>query len=549
MQQLSLSQDKPEDFEGRCLSLHGRDYRIGASFREDGQGYAHLLCNKESGLCLHVIQIRPEYRDDPDMALAASRHKADVTAKLRSEMRLKQPGVRIPGISVIEANGGSFELHEGAWGVFDSRKGAPGKVAFEAAVSRFNDGYVQAAIEELEALLAQYPNHTEALALLADCKASLGEHGDALRLVEKAIAIEPNSFNYLGMRVAHARNASYRFMALGYFEALRKRFPLIDDFNAYGVQCYLDCGEPGKAEALLEQSRLPDDQTKRFEDAIAKASFVDAAYGAIEEKMRSSGHRLSDEERKQLLEDLQALHERYPAHPWIQANLGLMLRKSGQPESAAEFLNQAMSGLPLVWMAFCAANCGFSMAEARRWDSALFSFNTTIALLRDLNEGKFEAVDVPGLAVWLFRDGHVIEDLKSNPVALVDRAAENASSPELVTPNVRLYRKLLAQALDYYAGQADSKSPPFGFLLVLVFALNLAGLAFFGAIGLFSMPFDQGRATFGGVLVLSVAVTLLIARRIDYVKTFFLHHLPLFVLSAIGFVAGVVVAVVRSSSG
>ncbi|HFE37457.1 MAG TPA: tetratricopeptide repeat protein, partial [Gammaproteobacteria bacterium] len=376
MQALDLSQNNPEDFEGKWLSLNGCNYRIGASFRAGDQGFAHLLFNEESGLCLHIIQIRPEYRSDPGLALGASRGKAEATAQLRADMRLKQPGVRIPAVSVVEAHGGSFELHEGTWGVFDNRKDAPGEAAFETAVSQLQDGDTEAAIGSLEALLEQYPNHTEALVFLAECKASLGEHVAALELVERAILIEPNSFHYLGVRVAHALNSSYRFMAMSCFEALVQRFPLIDDFNADGIQCYLDCGEPERAKALLDRSRLDDDQTRQFREVLSEASAVNAAYDAIEQKVQRPGHALTDAEKEQLVVDLKALHARYPSNPWIQANLGLMLRNTGQPESAAAFLNAAMNGLPEIWTAFCAANCGFSLAEARHWDAALSSFHT-----------------------------------------------------------------------------------------------------------------------------------------------------------------------------
>ena len=549
MQHLDLTVDTPADFEGRVVSIQGRDYVIGPSFREGDQGFAHLLRNRESGLCLHMIQIRPEYRSDPDLALALSRQKAETTAELRARMRLEEPEMVIPGISVVEAHGGSFELHEGSWGVFDSGEDAPEKEALKAAVSQYEDGDAPGAIRGLEGLLERHPNHTEALMFLADYKASQGKHSDALGLAEKAVAIEPNSYTYLGMRVGHALNASFRYVAMEYFEVLRSRFPLVDDFNAQGMQAYLVCGEPEKAEALLEGSLLPDDQQARFEDVIAQRSVVNRAYDAIDKRMARPDRELGDKDREALIKELETLQGEYPEHPWIQANLGLLLRKQGEPERGAVYLSEAIGGLPVFFASYCSANAGLAMVEAGQWDGALFRFGKSVAMLRRLGGGKVHALDVPGSADWLSRAGRVTEDAGDNPVALVDQAINNASSRELVTPDVLAYREGLAEAFKYYTDGGEDKSPPFGFFLVVSFAFSLAGLAFLGAISLFLMPFDQSRAVFGGVLLASVAIVLAIARRMDYVKAFFVHHLPLFVLPAIGFAAGVVVAVIRSFSG
>src|SRR5947208_3338922 len=118
MEALNLKHHTADQFTGKSIVIHGRNYRIGARFRESDQGYAHFLFNELSGLCLNIGQIRREYRSNPVGALRASQEKAKQTASLRSDFRMKGEAVDIPFISVIEGNGGSFEVHEIAWGAF-----------------------------------------------------------------------------------------------------------------------------------------------------------------------------------------------------------------------------------------------------------------------------------------------------------------------------------------------------------------------------------------------------------------------------------------------
>src|SRR6185295_4046468 len=97
---LDLKRHKPTEFSGKTVGLDGRDYRIGGRVRESNQGYAHRLTNQISGLCQHVIQIRPEYIQAPETALSASRQKAEATSSLRAGMRSKGNSVEIPPITV-----------------------------------------------------------------------------------------------------------------------------------------------------------------------------------------------------------------------------------------------------------------------------------------------------------------------------------------------------------------------------------------------------------------------------------------------------------------
>jgi hypothetical protein len=71
-----------------------------------------------SGLCLHMIQIRPEYQVAPDKAWAISKEKESATAFLCDAERVEgRPGVICP-LTALQGCGGSFELHEIPFGMF-----------------------------------------------------------------------------------------------------------------------------------------------------------------------------------------------------------------------------------------------------------------------------------------------------------------------------------------------------------------------------------------------------------------------------------------------
>jgi hypothetical protein len=145
MEQLDLRCHTPEEFAGKSVTIGGRNYTIGPKFGGD-EGYAHFLINELSGLCLHIVQIGKEYLSNPSGALAASREKARETAYLRSNMLLNGEAITLPFISVIEGNGGSFELHETTWGAFGHIQDSPGRESIDLAVSQSEAGDQRSAV-------------------------------------------------------------------------------------------------------------------------------------------------------------------------------------------------------------------------------------------------------------------------------------------------------------------------------------------------------------------------------------------------------------------
>ena len=234
MEQLDLRRHTPDEFAGKSVTITGRDYTIGRRFKESTDGYAHFLVNDLSGLCVHLVQIRPKYRSNPPAALEASRKRARETAPLRSQMLRNGEALTIPFISVIEGNGGSFELHETLWGQFGHKKeDSLERESFDLAVSLSEAGSKHAAANGLKALLERHPNHALALGLLAGVLCDLNDQASARQMFARAIEIEPNYAKLRGQQIVVAFRATRRREAIELFQELKARYPLLDDYDGY----------------------------------------------------------------------------------------------------------------------------------------------------------------------------------------------------------------------------------------------------------------------------------------------------------------------------
>src|SRR6185503_15533896 len=199
---LDLTRHQPSDFAGKIVVLNEREYEIGANVRvSDEQGHAHRLINRMSGLCLHMIQIRPEYQVAPDKAWAISKEKESATAFLCDAERVEgRPGVICP-LTALQGCGGSFELHEIPFGMFGHESPPVAREAFDAANMLGEKRDYQGAIAILERVVAEHPNHTVALNNLAAYHLELGEYNEALARIGRAVEIEPNHSKYRGSQL------------------------------------------------------------------------------------------------------------------------------------------------------------------------------------------------------------------------------------------------------------------------------------------------------------------------------------------------------------
>jgi tetratricopeptide (TPR) repeat protein len=451
MEQLDLRRHAPEEFVGKSVTIDGRDYTIGPRFGGD-QGYAHFLINELSGLCLHFVQIGKEYLSNPSRALTASRDKARETASLRSNMLRNGEAITLPFISVIEGNGGSFELHETTWGAFGHSQDSPGREAIDLAVSQSEAGDPRSAAAGLMALLESHPNHSVALGLLAGVTCDLNDQASAQQMFARSIEIEPNYAKFRGQQIVVALRATRRRRALELFQELKVRYPLLDDYDGFGISAYLICGEPRQALDLLRLNTLPQQDAEQLLAQITYALDVKQQLSKLEGAI---GKSLVDE--TDLLEFLEALFKAYPSDPMIQANLGSALYRCGQYQRAVELLLSACGGITDGLSMCCGVNLAFALLKISRWEPAMETLSDVMgSVLETARRTEMNPIDVPGLVDW-FAENTVLRSRHNSSCKALVEAMAACPDQRLITPLIRQLAELYRQAESAERPQPDSQ--------------------------------------------------------------------------------------------
>jgi tetratricopeptide (TPR) repeat protein len=440
MQQLDLRRHTPEEFVGKSVTLSGRNYTIGPQF-EGTEGHAHFLINELSALCVHIVQIGKEYRSNPPKALAASRNKARETASLRSVMLRNGEAITLPFISVIEGNGGSFELHEITWGAFGHTQDSPGRESIDLALSQSEAGDQRSAVAVLTALLESHPNHSVAIALLAGVVCDLNDQASAQQIFARSIEIEPNYAKFRGQQIVVALRAPRRRQALELFQELKARYPLLNDYDGFGISAYLICGEPQQALTLLQQTTLPKPDAEEFLTQINYALDVKQQMLKLEELIGKSLVSETD-----LLEFLEALYKAYSSDPLVQANLGCALYRSGQYQRAVELLLSAANGISDDLSMCCAVNLAFAMIKISAWQPAMETLSDVISsVLETAQHTEMNPMNVPGLVEW-FAENTVLRSRQISSYQTLEAAMAACADQGLITPQIRQLAEIYRQA-------------------------------------------------------------------------------------------------------
>lgn len=447
MEQLDLRRHTPEEFAGKAVSIGARNYTIGPKFGGD-EGHAHFLINEVSGLCLHVIQIGKEYLSNPPAALTASRERERDTAALRTNMQRNAQQITLPFFSVVEANGGSFELHETTWGAFGHRQDSPGREVIDLAVSQSEAGDQSSAIAVLRGLLQTHPNHSIALGLLAGVYCDFNDLASAEQMFARSIEIEPNYAKCRGQQIIGALRSSRRRRALELFQELKARYPQLVDYDGVGISAYLICGEPQHALQLLQKNTLP---SQDGEQLLTQINYALAAKQQLSKLGEAMAQGLIGE--TDLLECLEELLKAYPADPLIQANLGCALYRSGEFRRAVELLIYAGGGLADELSMCCAVNLAFAFIGASAWEPALEILADVMGSVSETAKCTvMNPLDVPGLVDW-FAETTVL------------RSRRNSSYQTLVAamaacPDQRLITAPVMQLAEVYRRAAATVAPP-----------------------------------------------------------------------------------------
>jgi tetratricopeptide (TPR) repeat protein len=442
MEQLDLRRHMPEQFAGKSVTMSDRNYMIGPKFGDD-DGYAHFLINELSGLCLHFLRIGKEYRSNPSGTLAASREKARQTAPLRNNMLRNGAAITLPFMSVIEGNGGSFELHETTWGAFGHTEDSPGREAIDLALAQSQAGDQRSAVAVLTALLEKHPNHSVAIGFLGGVLCDMQEQASAEQMFARSIEIEPNYAKCLGQQIIVALRGIHRRRALDLFLELKARYPLLDDYDGVGISAHLICGEPEQALQLLQNNTLPSQDANQLLTQINCALEVKQLLAKLGEGMVQGQIGEAD-----LLGYLEDLYKAYPLDPLIQANLGCALYRSGQYQRACELLDSAGEGIAdELLMCFCAVNLAFAFFGIGAWEPGLEILADIMGAMSETAKANFtkNPINTPGLVDWFAEKGVLRSRRNSNYQVL---AAAMAACPDqaLITPQIRQLAELYRQA-------------------------------------------------------------------------------------------------------
>ncbi len=445
---LDLTRHQPSDFVGKIVVLKEREYEIGANVRtSDEQGYAHRLINRLSGLCLHMIQIRPEYRHAPDTAWSISKEKERATAFLRDAERAEgRPGV-ICLLTALQGCGGSFELHEIPFGMF----GHESPPVAEATPRELTDEHDhQRSLAILERVVAQHPNDTVALNNLAACHLQLGQYDEALALMSRVVHIEPNHSNYRGSHLIIGVHCTERRQAAALYEDLKEAFPHVGDYDSYGVHAYLGIGEPARAREILLGAKLSKNDAETLGETVERAVQARGRYDALRSRLSANENDLSREGEEALLSFLEAVHAEYDDDPDIQASLGFRLRAAGNYERASTLLYRAAGGIRYRLNVECWANVAYCLVMLGDWPPAMKLLDATMDLLE--RKGMANPVDIPGVVDWISDQGTIIETMNPSAAEVLNRALLECPDKSLITPAIEKMAALLRQ----FAAQYES---------------------------------------------------------------------------------------------
>jgi tetratricopeptide (TPR) repeat protein len=461
---LDLKENAPDQFMGKTVMVESCKYVIGPRIRETEQGYAHRLINQRSRLSLHTIQIRREYLQSPDAAKQASLAKAAANMQMLNKMKASGSTVALSFLTVREAPGGVFEMHEFATGSSAFPGQAPPDAAdpaIGAARGLMSRADFTGAASQLNQVVAAYPNHTIALNELAACHSALNNHVKAYELSSRVVEIEPNLAFYRAAQIDTALRMARRAVGITLFSELKRRYPDLAYFDSLGVRSFLAVGDAEKSSELFSRKTLSPTEVAALQPVVESAVNATAKYIELERRRDASLTKhsappapvIADEELQRLLEET---NSKFPTSPFIQANLGATLRRREDYKRAAQYFFAASGGLPDKLVPYCWSNAAFCLIPVADWPPAMNMLTATMNALPRGANGHVAPADVPGIVSWIYRSNTVTETVDPPAAALVERAISDCPDKTLVTPEIREMAMLLRQ---FYNSAKAARSP------------------------------------------------------------------------------------------
>ena len=292
-------------------------------------------------------------------------------------------------------------------------------------------------------ILAIQPDHFDSLHLLGVCYHQRGEHAQALRQIDAALKLNPDSASAHSNHGATLRELKRLDEALACYEkalalkpdhaealynrgnALRDLHRFVEAVASYDRALVLS---PDHADALYNRARALA-KLVRYEEAVASYEQALARKSDHAEAFNNRGIALA--ELKRFDEALASFSDALALKPdYIDAlnNRGNVLREFRRFNEALASFDQALTRKPDYSDAF--NNRGIALAELKQFDAAVASFNRAIALKLDYAEAYHNR-------------GNALRDLQQHETALQSYDRAIALKPDFAfLYGMRLHTKM-----------------------------------------------------------------------------------------------------------
>jgi tetratricopeptide (TPR) repeat protein len=389
----------------------------------------HELTNCHTGLTLHQIRIP---RDGRNAAEVAARRSAKL-AELR-ELGIGDE----PEPLVVQAHGGWFEIDE-VWTFPDDRATALYEQAVRAAQQE-NWAECRALGERV---LAEHPDHTLALDVVACSYGETGEFVPALQLGLAAIEHEPNLRSVRHNLLRYAAAGGHIGLFTEQFADVKRKWPAYDELDELAAEIHLDRGRPDLAAGLrIPDAELLEQVRQELRHRERARAFMDTA--------RSEMFQRNDEKAAKALKQAYA---EYAKDVEIAFNWGHLLLRRGDWREAHVVLGGIITSVSGAVRTQCLGSIAFALAIGGEYRAAADHLMMVSQWLTGISGGAPPVVfDLPFWAAWMENDRVLADRSLRQPFLLVDRIISGVrklgvDDPELL-PALSHMRDLYERGFD-----------------------------------------------------------------------------------------------------
>ena len=260
----------------------------------------------------------------------------------------------------------------------------PPQEAVSELVNLYNQGQMEAVIEQAETLTAQYPGAYVVWNILGASRDEIGMPEEAIHALKKSVSLKPNYADaYYNMGVAFQVQGKLDVSIEAYNKAVSIKPDYAEAFNNMGV-------------ALKDQGKL-DEAIEAYKKSISLKPNYAEVYNNLGVVFQSQG---KCDEAIQVYDKAILLKSDYAE---AYNNKGAVLQELGKFDEAMESLNKSISLKPDY--ADAHYNMGHALHYQDKFDEAVDAYNKSISLKPDFAEAHYN------LSFTLLNSGRLKEGL------------------------------------------------------------------------------------------------------------------------------------------